>query len=244
MSCINQFGQPVGAAVPHWTSSGPPKPVTLTGTTCRLEPLNITKHADDLFASFDSDVRLWTYINFGPFDSANAFRQFLETELKGSYNYFAIMDLKTEKPVGMIAFKGFDAANGVIEAGRAVFSGLLKQSTLSTETHYLLMSHVFDQLGYRRYEWTAHVLNRQARKSVIRLGFTSEAILRNAAVERGYNVTKERFSIIDDEWPILKEAFQAWLALENFDANGRQIRKLEDIRELIKRKIKFIPSSL
>lgn len=244
MSCINQFGQPVGNVVSNWKSLSLPQPVTLFGRSCRLEPLNVSKHANDLFVSFGSDGSLWTYVSFGPFDSASAFQQFLVAELKGSSHYFAIVDRKTAKPVGMIALKEPDPVNGVVEGGRAVFSSSLKQSILSTETQYLLMSYVFDQLGYRRYKWSAHKLNQQSRKAVIRLGFKSEAILRNFAVERGHNVDQEWFSIIDNEWPILKKAFQAWLLQENFDEHGRQIRKLEDIRESIKLDSKFVCSSL
>lgn len=244
MSLNNEFGQPVGDAVPDWKPRSPPRPVILTGRTCRLEPLNIFKHAYDLFASFNHDDSLWTYMPFGPFENAKEFQQFLETQLKGSDQYYVIIDPRTDKPVGMIALKRADLTNGVIEAGRAVFSPLLKQSILSTEAHYLLMSYVFDQLGYRRYEWTANKLNEPARKAVTRVGFIQEAIFRNFWVVRGHNVDKAWFSIIDDEWPILKKAFQTWLAPENFDKQGRQLRKLEDIRESIKRNINGIPSSL
>lgn len=231
---INKFGQPIGIALPDWKPHAPPQPVILIGRTCRLEPLNAEKHTNDLFAAYShDDGRIWTYMSYGPFENIDEFRRFIEAALKSSDVYFAIIDLKTNKPVGMIALKRADPTHGTVEGGRAVFSPLLKQSILSTEAHFLLMSYVFDQLGYRRYEWHSVDLNQPAIKSVIRLGFTLEGVLRNCCVDKGYSTNESQFSIIDNEWPTIKKAFQLWLTGENFDKNGRQIRKLEDIRKSI-----------
>ena len=38
------------------------------------------------------------------------------------------------------------------------------------------------------------------------------------------------FSIIDSEWPALKEKFEKWLHPNNFDATGKQILKLSEIQ--------------
>lgn len=245
MPRINEFGQPIGDALPDWKPCPPPQPVTLTGRTCRLDPLNVIEHADDLFAAFSlDDGRLWTYMHEDPFTSADEFRKYVEEAVKSSDEYYAIVDLNTDKSVGMIALKRADPINGVIEAGKALFSPLLKQSMLSTEAQYLLMAYAFDQLGYRRYEWCCESRNEPARKAVTRLGFTLDGVFRNICVEKGRTCDAAWFSVLDDRWPVLKTALQAWLAPENFDENGRQIRKLEDIRSVIDRKINGIPSSL
>ena len=106
----------------------------------------------------------------------------------------------------------------------------MQRSPVSTETHYLLARHVFEDLGYRRYEWKCHNENAASKRTAERLGFTFEGIFRQHIVSKGANRDTAWYSMIDSEWPALKAAFEAWLAPENFDQNGRQVRRLEDIR--------------
>ena len=87
-----------------------------------------------------------------------------------------------------------------------------------------------DELGNRRYEWKCDALNAGSRKAARRLGFTFEGIFRQATMYKGRNRDTAWFSILDSEWPPLNAAFQAWLAPENFDAQGRQKRGLAEIR--------------
>ena len=47
---------------------------------------------------------------------------------------------------------------------------------------------------------------------------------------KGRNRDTVWFSMLDAEWPAAKAAFEAWLAPENFDADGRQRKRLEDFR--------------
>ena len=100
----------------------------------------------------------------------------------------------------------------------------------STELHYLMAKHVFDDLGYRRYEWKCHNENEASKVTARRYGFTFEGVFRQHVISRGANRDTAWFSMIDSEWPVIKAAFEAWLAPENFDADGKQKRKLEDIR--------------
>lgn len=245
MPNINEFGQPVGNALPDWKPIVTPQPVTLTGRTCRLEPLNVGKHSDDLYAALSlDDGRLWTYMHEDPFTCADELRKHIETRVNSKNQHFAIIDSNTHKAVGMIALKSADPINGVVEGGGAMFSPLLKQSIPSTEAHYLLMNYAFEQLGYRRYEWCCESHNETARKAVTRIGLTLEGVFRNSYVEKGRSCNAAWFSVTDDEWPTIKTALLAWLSPRNFDLQGRQIRKLEDIRKSIAQKINGIRSSL
>jgi RimJ/RimL family protein N-acetyltransferase len=110
---------------------------------------------------------------------------------------------------------------------------LLKQKTAATEAQFLLMGYVFGDLGYRRYEWKCDSLNAPSRKAAERLGFSFEGIFRQAIIYKGRSRDTAWFSVIDKEWPLLKEAFELWLATDNFDAGNRQIRRLEDIRQAL-----------
>ena len=231
---LNEFGQAIGEPVPGWTPRERPADVTLTGTWCRVEPLDAARHADDLYAAYRSapDQRMWTYLSTGPFETAAAYRSFAEGAARGTDpKQYAVIDLKTGRAVGTLGLMRQDPGNGVIEVGFVTFSPLLQQTPLSTEAQFLLMAYVFDTLGYRRYEWKCDSLNAPSRKTALRLGFRYEGLFRQAVMYKGRSRDTAWFSIIDKEWPLVKRAFAAWLAAENFDEAGRQRESLAALRE-------------
>ena len=122
-----------------------------------------------------------------------------------------------------------DPANGVIETGHLNYSPLLQKKPAATEAMFLLMRRVFDELGYRRYEWKCDSLNAPSRAAAERLGFIYEGLFRQASVYKGRNRDTCWFSMIDGEWPALKRAYEAWLAPANFDASGAQKQSLSTL---------------
>jgi len=227
--------QPIGRPLPGWTPRPLPPRTPMTGRLCRLEMLDPARHVEDLWAanSLDADGRNWTYLFVGPFAQLTDYRAWLDRVTAGNDPLFhAIIDLKAGKAVGVATFMRIDPTHGVIEVGNINYSPLLQRKPAATEAMYLMMRRVFDELGYRRYEWKCDALNAPSRAAAQRLGFQFEGIFRQAAVNKGRNRDTAWFSIIDSEWPALKRAFEAWLAPDNFDAQSRQKRPL---RELIER---------
>jgi RimJ/RimL family protein N-acetyltransferase len=223
---------PVGPVVEGWTTRPRPSRVVLEGRTVRLEPPSLD-HVPDLFAAFSTDAsgRMWTYLGVGPFAT--------EAELAGWIGaiipsedplFFTVVDKASGKAVGVVAYLRIDPVNGVIEVGWVTWSPLMQRSAISTEAQYLLMKNAFDGLGYRRYEWKCNDLNAPSMRAAERLGFTYEGTFRQAVINKGRNRDTAWFSVIDGEWPALKAAFEAWLRPDNFDADGRQKRQLEDLR--------------
>jgi len=143
--------------------------------------------------------------------------------------FHTIVDLATGKAVGVATFMRIDRASGVIEVGNINYSPLLQRTPAATEAMFLMMRRVFEELGYRRYEWKCDSLNAPSRAAALRLGFQFEGIFRQAVVYKGRNRDTAWFSIIDSEWPSLKRAYEQWLGPENFDAEGRQKRKLAEL---------------
>jgi RimJ/RimL family protein N-acetyltransferase len=227
----NAFEQPIGAPVPDWTGAAAPGR-ELTGRFCRLEPVNVERHAADLYDAYASaaDGRDWTYLAVGPFESLEAYREHL-TRAAASADplHFAVIDLLTGKAVGTLALMRIDRANGVIEVGHVTFSPRLKRTRVATEAMFLLMNEVFGQLGYRRFEWKCDSLNGPSRTAALRYGFTFEGIFRQAIVYRQRNRDTAWFSIIDSEWSTLRESYVRWLDAGNFDAQGQQIERLADL---------------
>jgi RimJ/RimL family protein N-acetyltransferase len=204
----------------------------MVGRFCRVEPLDPARHAPDLFAanSLDKGGRNWTYLFQEPFAGFEAYRKWLEQVAKADDPLFhTIVDLKSGKAVGVATFMRIERPMGVIEVGNINYSPLLQRTPAATEAMFLMMARVFDELGYRRYEWKCDALNAPSRAAALRLGFQYEGLFRQAVVYKGRNRDTAWFSIIDGEWPALKRAYRQWLAPENFDGEGRQRRGLAEL---------------
>jgi RimJ/RimL family protein N-acetyltransferase len=231
---VNRFGQPIGAPVEGWTPRPLPPASPMIGRWCRVEPLDVDRHAAELHDANRDDVdgRNWTYLGSEPFDDVNAYRAWLtKMSAAGDPMFHAIVDASSGKAIGLASFLRIDAANGVIEVGHINYSPRLQRTIAATEAMALMMRRVFDELGYRRYEWKCDALNAPSRAAAERLGFTFEGVFRQALVYKGRNRDTGWYSIVDREWPALRDAFDAWLAPSNFDESGAQRRSLGDLRK-------------
>ncbi len=230
---LNHLGQPIGPALPDWKPRPRPPRTAMEGRFCRIEPIDPGRHAADLFAanSDDRDGRNWTYLPHGPITRLDDYRQWIERFCLGDDPlYHAILERQSGRAVGVASLMRIDPANGVIEVGGINYSPRLQRSPGATEAMYLLMRRVFDELGYRRYEWKCDALNAPSRAAAARLGFRFEGIFRQAIVYKGRSRDTAWFSIIDSEWPTLKTAFERWLDPANFDESGRQRQRLSECR--------------
>lgn len=224
----NRFGQPVGLPVEGWKPPGLPPREPMDGRFCRLEPLLPEKHAASLHAAnaLDADGRMWTYLQYGPFESQEAYRAWLEKMSRESDPlFFAIIDRGTDRPVGVASYLRIAPQAGSIEVGHLGYSPLLQRTPAATEAMFLMMANAF-KLGYRRYEWKCDALNGPSRAAALRLGFSFEGIFRQAIVVKGRNRDTAWYSVVDHEWPSLKEAFARWLDASNFDERGNQRLRL------------------
>ena len=227
----NSLGQPIGFPLPQWTPAPRPPRVPLNGRYCRVEPLSIEHHAADLFAANARDVTAagWTYLAYGPFATLDDYRNWMQSTCLGDDPIFhAIIDLQTQKAVGVASYLRIDPKNGAIEVGHLRYSPLMQRTPVATEAMHLMMKQAFD-LGYRRYEWKCDSLNAPSRAAAQRLGFSYEGVFRQATVYKKRNRDGAWFSIIDSEWPALNDAFSRWLAAGNFDASGKQRLSLSQL---------------
>jgi RimJ/RimL family protein N-acetyltransferase len=227
----NEFGQPVGYPLPGW--SAPPRPPrsAMQGSYCRIETLDPARHAADLFAANarDGSGAGWTYLAYGPFADFHDYRNWMQTSCLGDDPMFhAIIDLQSEKAVGVASYMRIDPKSGAIEVGHIKYSPLMQRTPLATEAMYQMMKRAFD-LGYRRYEWKCDALNAPSRAAAQRLGFSFEGVFRQATIYKNRNRDTAWFSVVDREWPALDAAFTRWLAPENFDAAGKQRQPLSQL---------------
>ena len=220
----NAHGQRLGRAV-DWTPATPPEKVTvLEGTGVRLEPIG-PQHVDDLLAAVcgDDDDQLWTYLFWDRPRDRDEMAAIVEHGASDtSQVMYAIVPVEIGRAAGFCSLMRIDPAMGSIEVGGINFGRQLQRSRAATEAMALLMRHVFDDLGFRRYEWKCDSLNAPSRRAAIRLGFIWEGRFRNAVVYKCRNRDTDWFSITDREWPRVRTALDAWLDDRNFDDMGRQ----------------------
>lgn len=221
------FGNPIGKDIPDWQGCVRLPDITLTGRTCRLEPYDIA-HAQGLYDAYaQDDGRMWSYLPYGPFDSAEAVDKSVESWQKNR-GLHSFVILKDERPVGHASFMRYDLAHGSVEVGGVTYSPALQRTIVATEAMYLMMKHAFDH-GYRRYEWKCNQLNVPSSLAALRLGFTFEGVFRNAQVAREGRRDTAWYSVIIEEWPQVRARLEAWLDPANFDADGIQTQALSDI---------------
>lgn len=218
----------------NWQQRPRPERKVLEGRYVRLEPLDAAKHGDGLFEAstvLDADGRFaWLFEN--PPQTRAEFETWLE-KVAASQDplYFAVIDIASGKVAGRQTLMRIEPNHGVIEIGSIYWGPLISRKPAATEAQFLFTKYVFDELGYRRYEWKCHNDNAPSKRAAERFGFKFEGIFRQHMVAKGANRDTAWYSIIDKEWPALKKAYEGWLDPDNFDRDGAQKKRLEDFRK-------------
>ncbi|MFZ5964053.1 GNAT family N-acetyltransferase [Thalassococcus sp. BH17M4-6] len=225
----NAAGQRLGPRVAIRLPRPRPTTADLAGRYVSLTPTQ-PDDAGPLFDAFAADTSGagWTYLPQEPFATQDAFAHWLAPVCDGDDPVFYTIRDANGVPQGLASYLRITPDMGVIEVGNIHFAPALQATTGATEAMYLMMQHVFDDLGYRRYEWKCNALNAPSRRAAIRLGFTYEGTFRQAAVVKGRNRDTAWYAMLDSEWPAQKARFERWLSPHNFDAGGAQIAALAD----------------
>ena len=136
--------------------------------------------------------------------------------------FYAIVDAQSGRALGFASYLRIEPNAGVIEVGFIAMSPLLQKTRIATEAMYLMMAHIFDDLGYRRYEWKCDNLNGPSKKAARRFGFTYDGMFPQATIYKGRNRDTAWFSVLDKDWEGIKAGYEAWLDPANFDAERMQ----------------------
>jgi RimJ/RimL family protein N-acetyltransferase len=215
-------------AVTDLPARRPGRPV-LTGHWCRLEPLEVEAHADELTPhAVDPAAReSWAYMPDGPFDTAADYRAHLARQAASDDPlFFAVRDGDAGRAArGVAALMSIVPDHGRIEIGNIWFAPALQRTRAASEAVMLLAIHAFD-LGYRRLEWKCNAANAGSRRAALRFGFAFEGIHRRHMAVKGRNRDTAWYSIVQEEWPAVRAAYEAWRDPANFDAQGRQKTRL------------------
>lgn len=217
-----------------WAHCGTPGSAILTGDYARLEPLDMARHAEGLYGAVGEahNRPMWAYMTMGPYEEgAGAFAESFEASRRASgWETMVICDAGTGQVLGMASYMRIREQFGSAEVGAVAFSDQLKRTRIATEAIYLMAAHLFDDLGYRRFEWKCDTRNDASLRAAKRFGFQYEGTFRQDMIVKGTNRDTAWFSMIDSEWPDLKAAFRGWLNPANFDESGQQKAPLQAFR--------------
>jgi RimJ/RimL family protein N-acetyltransferase len=215
-----------------WKPVKAPIAETTEGTYIRLEKLVPARHSEDLWEVLvgpGADPLFWDFLPYGPFNDRELFDIWLDSyAISNDPLGFCVVDKQTGKAEGVLSLMSIVPAHGRIEIGHVAFGAPMQRTPKGTEAIYLLAQQVFNA-GYRRVEWKCDNRNERSRRAAARFGFTPEGVFRQHMVVKNHNRDTAWFSLLDSQWPAVKEGFETWLAPENFK-EGKQVKTLEALR--------------
>jgi RimJ/RimL family protein N-acetyltransferase len=213
----------LGIPLPGWVVRPLPPGMPITGRCARIEKLDPVRRAHGLWNAVAGADHIWNFLPYGPFLDETAFAAWLaERALTVDPLCFAVIDRAGGGVQGLLSLMEIRPAAGVIEVGHILYAPALQRTIAATEAIYLAARLVFDDLGYRRFEWKCNDLNIASKRAAQRFGFSFEGVFRQHNVVKGRNRDTAWFAMLDGDWPARKAAFETWLRPENFDAAGRQ----------------------
>lgn len=212
-----------------------PKRVTMAGRYAALEPLDPATHGEDLFltSSAPGASERFMYLGQDVPERGTFFAWLDEAAASTDPLFFAVIAKEDGRCHGRQALMRIEPRHGVIELGNILWNPGMARTRVATEAFFLAASHVFDELGYRRFEWKCDAANLPSRRAAERFGFSFEGVFRHHMLVKGRNRDTAWFSIIDADWPGIRSAFSAWLEPSNFTADGVQRRSLRELRSAV-----------
>jgi N-acetyltransferase len=188
---------------------------TLGGGIVRLEPL-AWKHADDLWEA-SRDPRVWRWLPIVQPQTRNEWQGWVDDALgrvaDGLDLAFATVLVATGEAVGSTRFLALRPEHRSLEIGWTWLAPAAWSTGANTEAKLLQLEHAFDVLGCRRVEFKTDALNERARPALAALPAVFEGIHRKHMLVRdGQNRDSAWYSVIDDEWPVVREALSERVA--------------------------------
>ncbi len=180
----------------------------LENDTVRLERLDRAHHDDLVSAVAVGDLwRTWyTHVPSPETMAADIARRVTQHE-QGASVPWAVIDVSTDRAVGMTSYLHPEPANRRLEIGSTWLGKTVQGTTVNAASKLLLLERAFDSLGCIAVEFRAHWHNRQSRSAIEKLGAKQDGVLRNHTIfENGTVRDTVVYSIIDAEWPTVKVA--------------------------------------
>lgn len=190
------------------------EPIVLQGRRVRLEPLS-RKHVENLrVAGAREEIWHWLPSAHHELGTMEAFiDEALGLQRAGLALPFATVDIASGLAVGSTRYHAIEPQHRRLEIGFTWIAPAFQRTYTNTETKYMLLRHAFETLSYRRVELKVDAGNIVSRTAVLRLGAHEEGYFRKHMLYcDGRNRDSVYYSILDDEWPVVKAALERKLA--------------------------------
>ncbi|MCS6772953.1 MAG: GNAT family protein [Anaerolineae bacterium] len=191
-------------------------PVELHGRTVCLKPLQLA-HAEPLWTYAD-DPDIWRYMPYGTVDTLDKLvaliQDLLSRQARGTDLCFTVFYLPTGEPIGMTRYLSIERAHRNLEIGGTWYGRPFRSTLVNRECKYLLLRYAFETLGCVRVQLKADLRNERSQRAIERLGAVREGVLRKHMImPDGYTRSSVIYSILDEEWPMVKARLEADLAI-------------------------------
>ena len=181
------------------------EPVVLAGEGVRLEPLQ-QAHAQGLYNRGRS-ADDWRYMPRACFIDMPDVRQWIDEALATPRQLpFAVVETGKDKVVGSTRYLNIRSEHRSLEIGWTWLGQEWQRTGINTRAKLLLLTHAFERLGCLRVAFKADGRNLRSQRALERIGATREGALRkHMIVQGGYARDSVYFSVIDSDWPQVKE---------------------------------------
>jgi N-acetyltransferase len=189
-----------------------PERILLAGRFVRLEPIE-ERHRDDILAAAIQDPETFRYLFTDLSEGKSVWPAYLADALKPEYVSWATVDAATGRAIGSTRFLDIAPEHGRLEIGWTWIAPSHQRTATNTETKLLQLSYAFDELGATRVALKTDERNERSQAAIARLGAVREGVLRHQfRMPDGFMRSSVYFSILADEWPVVKAALVARLA--------------------------------
>jgi N-acetyltransferase len=189
-------------------------PVTLTGKVVRLEPM--TEAHIPALVEAGNDESIWRYMVYGNLTEKGKMAEWvvemLRRQAEGTDLTFAVFHLESQKVIGATRYLEMRLPHRSVEIGGTWYAPKFQHTAVNTESKYLLLKYAFETLGCIRVHFKANLRNERSIRAIERLGAVREGVLRNHYILPDGTIRDSVcFSILDREWPAVKQRLEALL---------------------------------
>jgi RimJ/RimL family protein N-acetyltransferase len=189
-------------------------PLLLTGRIVRLEPLS-EDHVPGLTQA-GQDEEIWRFMRYGYVHTEAQMREWVDSLLRlrdaGTDLPFTVIHQESGEIAGATRFLEIHREHRGLEIGGTWYAPHFQRTLVNTECKYLLLRHAFETLGCIRVQFKTDLRNERSQRAIERLGAVREGLLRNHMILPDGTVRHSvYYSIIDTEWPTVKERLERFL---------------------------------
>ncbi len=182
-----------------------PEKIKLENRSVLLRPIA----ANDLDLLYESageePAETFHHMFFGPFDSKKDMKEWITKEEQSSDKItFSIYSKRLQRPVGTCSLLNTDTNFGTSEIGSIWYCRSARRTEINTNTVYLLLCYLFEELKYRRVVWKCDNTNEPSKRAALQLGFKHDGLFRKHMIIKNRNRDTAWYSMIDDEWTAAK----------------------------------------